>query len=122
MGGAGLLILSKFGILLIRRSRHVDDSGTWDIPGGHVEDGETEFEAALREAREELGVRPPVRTVDVLIRPRVAYQVFVAQMDDCDAVRFNPPLGIEADDWDWFSPDDLPEPLRENAAWAISRL
>jgi 8-oxo-dGTP pyrophosphatase MutT (NUDIX family) len=87
-----------------------------------VEDGETEFEAALREAREELGVRPPVRTVDVLIRPSAAYQVFVAQMDDFDAVRFNPPLGVESDDWDWFSPDDLPEPLRENAAWAISRL
>lgn len=29
---------------------------TWDLPGGHVEDGELETEALIREAREELGI------------------------------------------------------------------
>jgi mutator protein MutT len=39
-------------ILLIRRS----DSGTWDLPGGAVEPGETPSAALLREVREETGL------------------------------------------------------------------
>ena len=39
--------------------------GTWDLPGGHVLDGEleTEAEALIREAREELGI--DIRPVDL---------------------------------------------------------
>jgi 8-oxo-dGTP diphosphatase len=32
----------------------------WDLPGGHVEDGEAPEEALVREIAEELGVRVPV--------------------------------------------------------------
>lgn len=39
-------------ILLIRRS----DGGTWDLPGGAVEPGETPAAAVLREVREETGL------------------------------------------------------------------
>jgi ADP-ribose pyrophosphatase YjhB (NUDIX family) len=31
-----------------------------DIPGGHVEPGETPYQACVREVREELGIRPPI--------------------------------------------------------------
>jgi 8-oxo-dGTP pyrophosphatase MutT (NUDIX family) len=31
-----------------------------DIPGGHVEPGETPYQACVREVGEELGIRPPI--------------------------------------------------------------
>lgn len=32
----------------------------WEIPGGCVEEGESPFEACVREVHEELGIRPPI--------------------------------------------------------------
>lgn len=43
-------------VLLAKRSRSVSHPGKWAIPGGRIEDGETEFQAALREVEEELGL------------------------------------------------------------------
>lgn len=41
------------GSLLVRRC----DSGSWELPGGRVDVGESALEAALRETAEESGVR-----------------------------------------------------------------
>ena len=40
-------------MLLVRRC----DSGTWELPGGRVDVGESAVEAAVRETAEEAGVR-----------------------------------------------------------------
>ncbi len=40
-------------LLLVRRC----DSGTWELPGGRVDVGETAVDAAVRETAEETGVR-----------------------------------------------------------------
>jgi len=45
------------GALLLVRRR---DSGTWELPGGRVDVGETAEEAAVRETAEETGVRVEV--------------------------------------------------------------
>lgn len=45
-------------ILLLRRSATSKRRALeWDIPGGHVDDGESSLEAATRETREEAGIR-----------------------------------------------------------------
>lgn len=43
-------------MLLQLRSRYVHHGGTWSVPGGALDRGETPVTAALREAREEIGL------------------------------------------------------------------
>ncbi|WP_297538885.1 NUDIX domain-containing protein [Amycolatopsis sp.] len=63
-GAAGLLLSDPGrGILLQRRSWWVHHGGTWSLPGGAVETGETARQAATREAFEEAAVAPE------LVRP-----------------------------------------------------
>ncbi len=53
--GVGVVVWQDDEILLIRRGRP-PRKGEWGIPGGAQAVGETVFEAAIREVREEAGV------------------------------------------------------------------
>ena len=55
-GAAGLLLARDGAALLQLRAAWVHRGGTWSVPGGARERGETATAAALREAHEELGV------------------------------------------------------------------
>lgn len=55
-GAAGLLLAERGRVLLQLRARWAHQGGTWSIPGGARERGESWVDAALREAREELGL------------------------------------------------------------------
>jgi 8-oxo-dGTP diphosphatase len=57
---AGAAIFRNDQILLLHRSPLASNPGAWDLPGGHVEPGETLARAVRREVREETGfqVRP----------------------------------------------------------------
>lgn len=52
----GMLVRSGRVLLVHRRADRVDYPSTWDLPGGHLEPGETPEEALRREVREEIGV------------------------------------------------------------------
>jgi 8-oxo-dGTP pyrophosphatase MutT (NUDIX family) len=62
-GAAGLLLADRGTVLLQLRARWAHQGGTWSIPGGARERGESAVDAALREAREEMSIRG--RDVDV---------------------------------------------------------
>jgi 8-oxo-dGTP pyrophosphatase MutT (NUDIX family) len=63
-GAAGLLVANDGQVLLQLRARWAHQGGTWSIPGGARERGESSVDAALREAHEELGIeRASVETV-----------------------------------------------------------
>lgn len=56
---AGALV-SNGQLLLAQRTKPPELAGRWELPGGKVEDGESEREALVRELREELGVHTAV--------------------------------------------------------------
>ncbi len=65
MDAAGLLLDTGTRVLLLLRSIG-SGSGTWGLPGGSLEVGETPYEAACRECCEEIGDLPPHRVVGTL--------------------------------------------------------
>jgi 8-oxo-dGTP diphosphatase len=62
-GAAGLLVADRGRVLLQLRAGWAHRGGSWSIPGGALERGESGPQAALREAREEMAIR--ARDVDV---------------------------------------------------------
>jgi 8-oxo-dGTP diphosphatase len=108
-----VVVVGSKGVLLARRDK-APGRGLWSVPGGGVELGETQREAAVREVNEETGVKCIVlnliNTFDYISR------------DDSDAVEFHFLLNqylakavtekTRAETLDgevkWFHPDKLP--------------
>lgn len=110
----GWLVLRRGDeVLLARRHGVAYASGLWGLPGGHVEEGETFAQAAVREAREEVGVLvalddavpigmsryvdPPHRGLTVLVAAD-RWEGEPRPVSECDAVA-------------WARLDDLPQPV-----------
>ncbi|MCW2246150.1 ADP-ribose pyrophosphatase YjhB (NUDIX family) [Azospirillum fermentarium] len=84
--GVGVIVWRGDRVLLIRRGR-APRLGQWSLPGGAQEVGETVFQAAAREVREETGltVRPTgvVTVVDAITRDgegRVEYHYTLVEV------------------------------------------
>jgi 8-oxo-dGTP diphosphatase len=116
--GVGAIIHDGAGrILLLKRAGTLDASrstvGLWSNPGGEVEFGETAEAAALREAREELGVEIEIEQVigcsdQILPKSRVHWHLvaFLTRI-----VRGEPRIlePDKTDDLAWFDVAALPE-------------
>tara|TARA_Y100000034_G_C6761127_1_gene339006 strand:+ start:174 stop:572 length:399 start_codon:yes stop_codon:yes gene_type:complete len=100
---AGLILQAPDGsILLLRRSRTVNNPGYWNLPGGRIDPGETPLQAAIRETFEEAGI--PVLNAapyDVIVRKkgRKLYHVFLARSS-----KVIPRINEESDKWVWIQP------------------
>jgi 8-oxo-dGTP diphosphatase len=51
----GAVVVDHDRLLMVRRA-HAPHAGTWSVPGGRVEHGESLLEAVTRELREETGL------------------------------------------------------------------
>jgi 8-oxo-dGTP diphosphatase len=114
---AGVVLRDADGRILLLRRR---GEGTWGLPGGGVEPGESWAAAALRECREETGWDA---TIDGLLGvysdpatqvhryPDGAVRHFVGVVLLATAAEYLGCGDDEASDLRWVARDELPEPL-----------
>ena len=103
---AGILFLTNEGeTLLMRRGDGGDFPGTFGLPGGHQEKGETLEEAARREALEETGLdyKGPLE----MIHDDGQFATYMAK----GVEKFHVKLSDESTGYVWCRPDDAPIPL-----------
>jgi len=123
----GAAIVRDGRLLAARRTEPEHLAGGWELPGGKVEDGETEPEALVREIREELGVGVVLGARvggDWPLGPYVMH-VWLATLADGaeplpleqhDALRWVAPADLRSVDW---LPGDL-EPAEAVAALLLA--
>lgn len=75
----GAVVVDAAGRLLLVRRARPPAAGTWSLPGGRVEPGESDEAAAIREVAEETGLRVTVGTlagtVERAAGPRTIYMI-----------------------------------------------
>ncbi len=117
--GCGVMIFNDQGRLLLglRNSNRLTadselhEEGTWTMPGGNIEYGETFEEAGIREAKEETGMK--IDDLEVICvqtdMNEFAHYVSVGMI----AHSHNGiPVAMEPDQivrWEWFEMDKLPQ-------------
>lgn len=113
VAGVGAVVWRDGQVLLVRRA-NPPRRGEWSLPGGAQEIGETVFEAARREVREETGITIEVLglvdVVDSIHRDedgRVRYHYTLADVFARAAGGDAAPAG-DATETAWFDPGRLP--------------
>ncbi|QQS17493.1 NUDIX domain-containing protein [Candidatus Saccharibacteria bacterium] len=114
--GIGVFIF-RDGKFLMQQRRGSHGEGTWSIPGGHMEFGETPEQTAIREVREEIGceidnIRFAAVTNDFFDRERETKHYitwWVISDWKANEPRIVEPHKCTAQLWTDF--DHLPEPL-----------
>ena len=86
----------KYQVLYQVRSEHISQPGEISFPGGHVEDGETFQEAAIRETCEELNIVP--NQIDIW--GEIDYLVHQGRTVHCFVGKLN------IDNWEDISPNE----------------
>ncbi|MBI5635709.1 NUDIX domain-containing protein [Candidatus Micrarchaeota archaeon] len=110
--GVGVIV-AKGGMVLAGMRKNSHGQGTWAFPGGRLEEGETVFECAKREAMEEAGVkinnlRNAAFTEDVFEDGKKYVTLFV--LSDLES---GEPKNLEPEKcggWQWFNWSEIPQP------------
>ena len=124
-GAAGVVFVHRPAgspalVMLQKRSAWAHEGGTWSCAGGAIDEGESAFEAALREASEEVGEIPEHHHLlgEYVFEPATdwRYTTVVLAVDE----RFGSSVNFETDAVGWFELDQVEHlPLHAGfaAAW-----
>lgn len=102
----GAAIVHNGRLLAQQRGYPAGSAGRWELPGGRVEQGESEAAAVVRECQEELGVEvmPTGRVgVDVSLHNGMLFRAYRAELVDPDAM----PRAVEHREVRWLAARDL---------------
>lgn len=110
--GASAIIIDDDGRVLL--VKHTYGRHNWELPGGHTEPGEPAVETALREVREETGLRVSAqRLVGIYYEPEVDMHHFVFMCRRLDDVQTPEPDGVEISECRYWAADALPRPISD---------
>lgn len=123
-GAAGVLFFVResggVSVMLQKRSAFAHEGGTWSCAGGALDEGESTYDAALREASEEVGEVPPEHQLvgQYVFSPATdwTYTTVVIEV----ANRFGSSMNFETDAVDWVPTTEVDHrPLHAGfaAAW-----
>ncbi len=123
--GIGVMIQNKKGEVLLGLRQGAHAAGEWSCPGGHLEFGETIFETAKREVKEEtdldveefklISVSDDLRYIStdgvhyVTIGVKAVYKGGNPKLMEPD----------KCERWRWFSLNNLPEKILEGTEMII---
>jgi 8-oxo-dGTP pyrophosphatase MutT (NUDIX family) len=103
------VVTQRYLYLLRNDSRH---PGSWGLPGGKIESGETLMQAMTRECTEELGCMPNYLKLVPLEKFTSADSGFVYHTFFCSVVsEFCPTLNHEHIGWAWIDSGTWPKPM-----------
>ena len=104
--GAGIFFTDGEKTLLLKRSDKGDNGGTWGIPGGKTEAGETAIGTAMRESKEECGVVKGKRFDNLdSLDGHYQWTTFFFKINK----PFKCKLSDEHTDWKWVSIESMGE-------------
>lgn len=110
--GVGVFIIKDKKVLFGKRlAKHAHNK--WAPPGGHLEFGETSFECAMREVREETGMKvEPVKnlffTQDMFPKKHYITLWVLAKVVEGEPSVMEPK---KCAGWHWYDVDSLPTPM-----------
>lgn len=124
--GIGVMIQNKEGEILLGLRKGSHGAGEWSFPGGHLEMGETVFETAKRETKEETGL--DINKFELI---SVADEMRYLESDGKHYLNVGvkglyeggEPIVMETDkceQWKWFNIDDLPTNIFESTELIIN--
>ncbi len=118
--GLGVLIINTSHQILLGKRIGEHGGGMWDLPGGHLEFGETFEACAKREVFEEIGLQIQTPTFFAITndffenvnKPLARHYVTLFMMtpfpDQQEVINCEP---HKAECWKWFDIDDMPYDL-----------
>ena len=103
------VVFNKEGKVLLGMSALPDEfrKDKWCFPGGGHEKGETDYQTAVREVKEETGILTKPINLSSIIDTESPGVTFVALMRTGGQIKMNE----EFSDMDWFSINQLPKPM-----------
>lgn len=108
---ASNIFITKNNQLLLGKRINTYGSGSWGLPGGHVEEGESMFACAKRELFEEVGiVSDDLRLINITEEPDITTSYYLhfnfLLKDFLGEVKLMEPEKCEK--WEYFAFDKLP--------------